>query len=117
MRIAKTVLLVVSIVALAAHGFDCSAMTASEQAMQCCNTMPCEPNGHHGQDCCKTMLSAYPPFVQPPTQHLFSLGHVATMPSSGFVSNLSMSFQGITVVAYILVPPHEYSPGTPPIRI
>jgi hypothetical protein len=116
MRVAKTVLVVVAIVALAAHGFDCLAMTTSEKAMQCCNTMPCAPSGHHGQDCCKTTPSTYPPFVKPPTQPVFSLGHVASMPSSGLFVNLGMSFEGFTAVAYSLAPPHEYSAGTLPIR-
>jgi hypothetical protein len=93
------------------------AMATSEQAMQCCNTMPCAPNGHHGQDCCRTMPSAYPPFVQPPTQQVLSLGHVATMPSSGLFGNLGMSFEGLTAVANSLAPPHAYSPATLPIRI
>ena len=117
MRIAKTVLLAVAVAALAAHGFDCFAMTTSEQAMQCCNTMPCAPNGHHGQDCCKTMPSAYPPFVQPPTQHVLSVGTIATMRSSGLFANRGISFEGHTAVAHNFAPPHEHSPVTLPIRI
>jgi hypothetical protein len=65
MRIAKPILMVVLAVALAAYVFDCSAMATPEQAMQCCNSMPCAPHGHRGQDCCKTMQIAHVPFVQP----------------------------------------------------
>lgn len=52
------------VVALAAYALDCGAMTTSEQAMQCCASMPCAPHGHDGQDCCKDMPSMHAPFVQ-----------------------------------------------------
>ena len=38
---------VFAVVALATYGLDCLAMTRPEQAMQCCRSMPCSPNGHH----------------------------------------------------------------------
>src|SRR5881392_3935350 len=56
-------------VALSAYGFDCSAMTTPEQAMQCCNSMHCSSPAHHGQDCCKRMPSVRSPFVQPSSAH------------------------------------------------
>lgn len=52
-------------VALAAYAFDCSGMTTPEQAMQCCNSMPCSSQSDHGQDCCRTMPAMHAPFVQP----------------------------------------------------
>src|SRR5215472_11098334 len=52
-------------VALAAYALDCSGMTTPEQAMQCCNSMPCSSQSDHAQDCCKTMPAMHAPFVQP----------------------------------------------------
>jgi hypothetical protein len=65
MRLAKPTFLAVLAVALAAYAFDCGATTTPEQAMQCCNSMPCSSHGHHGQDCCKTMVSSQSPSVLP----------------------------------------------------
>ena len=65
MRFAKVILFPVVAVLLAAYAFDCDAMATPEQAMQCCNSMPCSSHGHHAQDCCKTMPAMHAPFVQP----------------------------------------------------
>src|SRR5437870_12513128 len=72
-------------VALSAYGFDCSAMTTPEQAMQCCNSMHCSSPAHHGQDCCKRMPSVRSPFVQPSSVHgmSFSPAVLAVMPTRG----------------------------------
>jgi hypothetical protein len=58
-------LLAVLAVTLLAYAFDCGAAITPEQAMQCCNSMPCSSQGHHGQDCCKTMPSLHATFGQP----------------------------------------------------
>jgi len=65
MRFARQIVMAVLGVALAAYAFDCSGMTTPEQAMQCCNSMPCSSQSDHGQDCCKTMPAMHAPFVQP----------------------------------------------------
>jgi len=67
--LAKPILLALLVVTLAAYAFDCGAATNPEQAMQCCNSMPCSSGGHHGQDCCKTMPAMHAPFVQPSSVH------------------------------------------------
>lgn len=64
MHLFKPILMLALVVALAAYALDCGAMTTPEQAMQCCNSMPCAPHGHDGQDCCKDMPSMHAPFVQ-----------------------------------------------------
>jgi hypothetical protein len=69
MRLAKPIFLGVLVVAFAAYAFDCDAATTPEQAMQCCNSMPCSSHGHDGQDCCKTMPTVRAPFVQPSSVH------------------------------------------------
>ena len=69
MRLAKPIFLAVLTVALAAYAFDCGAAMTPEQAMQCCNSMPCSSHDHDGQDCCKTMPAMRAPFVQPSSVH------------------------------------------------
>jgi len=69
MRFSRPVLIAILGFALAAYALDCGAMSTPEQAMQCCNSMPCSSGGHHGQDCCKTMPAMHAPFVQPSVAH------------------------------------------------
>src|ERR1700745_2333850 len=64
MRFVRPILLGMLSTALAAFAFDCGAMTTPEQAMQCCDSMPCSSQAHHGQDCCRTMPAMHAPFVQ-----------------------------------------------------
>ena len=56
-----------------------------EQAMQCCNSMPCSSHGHDGQDCCKTMPSMHSPFVPSSSVRGVSFSPVlfAVMPPAG----------------------------------
>src|SRR5262249_25337719 len=35
---------------------ECQAMSANQQTMKCCRTMPCNP-GNHKHDSCKNMVS------------------------------------------------------------
>jgi hypothetical protein len=35
---------------------ECQSMSADQQAMKCCRTMPCHP-ANHKHDCCKNMVS------------------------------------------------------------
>src|ERR1700758_2888893 len=65
MRFATKLVMAVLGVTLAAYALDCSGMTTPEQAMQCCDSMPCSSQSNHGQDCCKTMPAMHAPFVQP----------------------------------------------------
>lgn len=64
-------------IALVAYAFDCGPTMTAEQAMQCCNAMPCSPHGHEGQDCCRTMSAVHAPFVQPSSVQGTSLRTVA----------------------------------------
>jgi hypothetical protein len=92
-------------------------MTTPEQAMQCCNSMPCSPQGHHGQDCCKTMPSLQAPFAQPPSGHVISLDHVAitSTPRSGECPLVDSSACDVLTVDHS--PPILYSASAVPIRI
>lgn len=57
--IRRVTFLALTLTALFALQFaDCfSPVSADEQAMQCCGSMPCGPSDQ-SHDCCKTMLSA-----------------------------------------------------------
>lgn len=81
----KPLVIVAIMVALAAYALDCGAMTTPELATQCCSSMPCAPQGHNGQDCCKSMPSMHAPVVQPSsiqsTTH--ALAAIATLTASG----------------------------------
>ena len=61
----KPIFLAAFVVVLVAYSFDCGAAMTPEQAMKCCDSMPCSSQGQHGQDCCSTMPSANASFVQP----------------------------------------------------
>src|SRR5438874_8213641 len=91
-------------VALSAYGFDCSAMTTPEQAMQCCNSMRCSSHAHHGQDCCKRMPSVRSPFVQPSSVHgvSFSPTLLAVMPARGELPVLDFLAR--------IIPAHSHAP-------
>jgi hypothetical protein len=43
---------------------ECQAMSADQQAMKCCRTMPCHPSNHK-HDCCKNMVSPQAASVLP----------------------------------------------------
>ena len=104
-------------VALSAYGFDCSAMTRPEQAMQCCNSMHCSSHAHHGQDCCKRMPSVRSPFVQPSSAHGMSFppSLLAVMPPCGELQVLDFSARIIPTHSH--APPIFFSPAPIPIRI
>src|SRR3974377_1465589 len=65
MRFVKLTLIALVAILLVFYAFDCEGVTTPEQANQCCDSMPCSPQSHHGQDCCKSMPSMHAPFLQP----------------------------------------------------
>src|SRR5262249_57818078 len=63
---ARAIFMVVLVAALAAYSLDCFAASTPDEAMQCCDSMPCPQHSHDGsEDCCQTMPSLNAPFVQP----------------------------------------------------
>lgn len=119
MRIGRSILMVVIAVALAAYGFDCSAAATPDEAMRCCEAMPCSSHGHHhNQDCCKTMPSTHSPFVQSLSMHS---SHTA-LELCGLVMVASIShsvdFSAQTLVgARSHAPPISQSTVISPLRI
>jgi hypothetical protein len=83
MRLVKLILLVAVALAVAVYAIDCGAMTTPDEAMQCCNSMPCSSHSQeHSQECCTTMSSTHAPFVRPASAHdlSFSAVLVAVLP-------------------------------------
>jgi hypothetical protein len=116
MRLVKPIFLALLAVALGAYAFDCSAMTTPEQAMQCCNSMPCSRQGHHGQDCCKTMPAMRAPFVQPSVGRGVSHAPaVATLPAFSESSVLGSCARIVTADPH--APPILYSTAPQPLRV
>ncbi len=117
MHLLKPIFLAALAVALASYAFDCGATTAPEQAMQCCNSMPCSSHGHNGQDCCQTMPTVRASFVQPSSVHGISFAPLvfAVLPATG-KSHALDSINGV-IVAHSHAPPILYAPAPLPLRI
>jgi hypothetical protein len=71
--------------AVASYAADCSPLVTPDEAMQCCDSMPCASHSpEHSQDCCKTMPSLHAPFVQAPSAQGLSFSLVVlALPVSG----------------------------------
>jgi hypothetical protein len=117
MRLAKPIFLTVLVIALAAYALDCGAAMTLEQAMQCCDSMPCSSHGHHAEDCCKTMQSMHAPFVQPSSARSFSYSPFvfATLPVTRESRGLDLS-DGV-IAANGHAPPIFYASAPLPLRI
>lgn len=118
MRVAHAILVAAIIVTLSAYAIDCGVMTAPEQAMQCCKSMPCHSHGHGSQDCCKTMPAMHAPFVQASISHDVSqpraeLGTVSTATAGLTIANPSERI----VPALSHAPPILSSAASTPLRI
>src|SRR5882672_5366839 len=106
MRFAKPILLAVMVVAFATYAFDCLAMSTPEQAMQCCDSMPCSSHGHqHSQECCKTMPSMHAPFVQPASAHDLSFSPVFVAVLPGFNASQDIGAPSKVLTAHCHAPP------------
>jgi hypothetical protein len=117
MAVVKKILLVIAVAALPSYGLDCMAMATPAQVMQCCNSMPCAPNGHHGQDCCKTMPSVNAPFLRTPHTWVASIVHVLGALTSELEEVPVALGESASVPALGHAPPVRYSPASLPIRI
>jgi hypothetical protein len=92
-------------------------MTTPDEAMQCCNSMPCSPHGHQGQDCCTTMPSMHAPFVKSASVHSVKpLGFQLAVLASGQDFVNSDSFIG-RVAIHSHAPPDNHAFDLTPLRI
>jgi len=118
MRFTKPILLAMVAIALAMYAFDCLAMSTPEQAMQCCDSMPCSSHGHqYSQECCKTMPSMHAPFLQPASAQgpSFSPVFVAVLPRFNASQRLDSS-AGVPT-AHCHAPPISQIAASSPLRI
>src|SRR4029077_13919319 len=117
MRFARSILMALVVVALAAYAVDCSTMTTPEQAMQCCKSMPCSPHGHRGQDCCKTMPAAHAPFVLPSSVHGISVSPLLLTVLTASAETHGLDSPSRNIAAHCHAPPLFPSPAPGPLRI
>jgi hypothetical protein len=105
------------VVALVAYAFDCGAAATPEQAMQCCNSMPCSSGGQHGQDCCKTMMAMHAPFVLAPSEQDVSYAPavLAVLLGRGEAQDLDSAER--VIPAHCHAPPIFSIPTLLPLRI
>lgn len=113
----KTILSFVLAFALGAYVADCFAMAAPDEAMKCCDSMPCAPHSHdQPQDCCKAMPSTHGDFVKPSERVSFF--------STAFVTLLPIDRGALAVEPFASgIPEHSHAPPAPhsisisPLRI
>ena len=117
MRLTKPILVALLLVTLTAYAVDCVGMTTPEQAMECCNSMPCSSHGHDGQDCCKTMPAMHADFILASPAHgvFFSPVVVALVPAFMVIEVSNSSARIFTVHSH--APPASFSSDSLPLRI
>src|ERR1700683_2426438 len=115
---AKPILFALLVLALVGYALDCSAVSSPNEAMQCCNTMPCSPHvNHHGEDCGKAMPNMHAPVGQPSSAHAVSpsLTFFAVIPAID-AAQLSICAPGITS-SHSHAPPGPHAPTSSSLRI
>ena len=117
MRVVKPIVLVALVVALAVYSFDCGAAMTPEQAMKCCDSMPCSSQGHDGQDCCNTMVSLQASFAQPRPATRVSFVPMVIAAVQASIEFRGASFTEYAVAGYLDTAPLSASPGLTPLRI
>jgi hypothetical protein len=117
MHLVKSIFLVALVVALAAYSFDCGAAMTPEQAMKCCDSMPCSSQGQHGQDCCNTMPSAQASFVQPTCAARVSFVPVVFAVLQASIESCGVNFSERVIAEHLDAAPISPSPGLVPLRI
>jgi hypothetical protein len=118
MRFFRPIFMALLVAGLAGYAMDCLAMSTPDEAMQCCDSMPCPSPGHNGsEDCCNTMSALHAPFLQAHAAHDFS-------PAPGFFAMLPgvHATQDIRPSAHVVVVAHGHAPPIPqpslsPLRI
>ena len=117
MRLGKAIILGALAVALAAYAIDCSAATTPEQAMQCCNTMPCSSHGHRAQDCCRAMPTMHAPFVRPASVHGASSSPLVFAQLPAVDKSHALDSSNRIAAAHCHAPPIRYALAPLPLRI
>jgi hypothetical protein len=118
MSLLRPILVAVVALALAGYAVDCAPMASADEAMQCCETMPCDSHSvGHSQDCCQTMPSMHGPFLQAPSVHAasFSAVAVSTLPVAGYCGGVDSTAHVTATHCESPSPPD--SPNSLPLRI
>jgi hypothetical protein len=113
----KPIFLVAFVIALAAYSFDCGAAMTPEQAMKCCDSMPCSSQGQQGQDCCNTMPSAHASFVRPTSLTHGSFALVVFAVLQACIDFHSGDSADSVIAAFAADPPVSSSFAFVPLRI
>jgi hypothetical protein len=108
MRFAKAFVMVVFAVVLETYVVDCVAMDTPEQAMQCCDTMPCSHGHDQADDCCKSMFAMHAPFMQP-SAHTFSISLVFVAVTPVLSQAHSLEFALGVIAAHSHAPPFSHA--------
>jgi hypothetical protein len=118
MRLAKPILLVAVALAIAVYAIDCGAMTSSDEAMQCCSTMPCSSHSQeHSQECCTTMPSTHAPFLQPASAHDLSFSPVLVAVLPSFRASKGLDSVADILASHSHAPPISQAAVPSPLRV
>jgi hypothetical protein len=117
MRFSRLILVTAVAAALAAYAFDCGAAITPEQAMKCCDSMPCSSQGHQGEDCCKAMPSGSAAFVRPASVAGASFFSVVSALLQASIEFHHADCPDRVIVAHGHAPPILPAPGFAPLRI
>jgi hypothetical protein len=82
---------------------DCMAMSADQQTMKCCRTMPCSP-ANHSHDCCKKMVTQTPSVL--PIAHVPLSAPIAIAIEALPIAEMS----GPTAIFWPTIAPPQHSP-------
>ncbi len=115
-HLARPIFLTLLTVVLTAYAFDCGAAMTPEQAMQCCDSMPCS-SGHHDQDCCKTMAAMHAPFVQPSSLRHLPISNVVSAALPAFLEARIVDCSVGVISAHCNAPPIRSIPASLTLRI
>jgi hypothetical protein len=118
MRLVKPILLIAVAIAISVYAIDCGAMTTPDEAMQCCNTMPCSSHGQkHSQECCDTMPLTHAPFVQPASAHNLSFGTVLVAVLPAFHVSQDLNSTAYALATHSHAPPFPQTAVPSPLRV
>src|SRR5262245_6590420 len=111
MRVARVIFTVALVTGLAVFSLDCFAAATPDEAMQCCDSMPCpHHSGDASQDCCQDMPSMHGPLACPRAINIASHAPVAL----AMLPAVNAS-QGLGFAANTLLAEKSHAPPLPPM--
>lgn len=111
MRLTRAIYIFALVAGLAVYSLDCFAASTPDDAMQCCDNMPCPQHSHDAsQDCCQNMSSLQAPFIQ---SHIVDISGQALVVLA--VLPAVDAFQPLASSTSILFAQHSHAPPLLPI--